>query len=327
MPSFSEFKAPELKQCAKHYGMKGCSKMKKSELVQHLNKSFKVMKSGEVRPRGKGGSAKDFFVGKDSKPTALAEAFPECYKPKGCTPRWTPRGYDFAQYKACVSDKRKEMNCPKGQYVDPGKQAGILKPIMQLTDAIFLPAAALVAASFPVACGVVGGPPGAAACATLVKKMKVDEYLGVFYSQADLLPGEDKLLEVLEKKGLIKKFETQDGSGRVMVEPQEGLEEYQREAEKKKQEEEKKPKEPKKPKQSKPKEPEPIQPEPKQPEPKEPETEELDFTMPDNLTKEEEELFREIFGGQLGRSVLSKIQKIPTPVPKKRGRKKLAEKK
>jgi hypothetical protein len=51
-----------------------------------------------------------------------------------------------------------------------------------------------------------------------------------------------------------------------------------------------------------------------------------DLNIPPGLTPEEEQLFREIMGGQLGRSVLGKIQKLPLPVPKKRGRKKLAEK-
>ncbi len=56
MSSFSEYKAPQLKECAKHFKIKGTSKMKKTELSALLSKHLKIMKNGEVKERGRGGN-------------------------------------------------------------------------------------------------------------------------------------------------------------------------------------------------------------------------------------------------------------------------------
>ena len=56
MTSFSEYQAPELHQCAKHFKIKGHSKLKKGELVALLNSKLKILKSGEVKPKGRGGT-------------------------------------------------------------------------------------------------------------------------------------------------------------------------------------------------------------------------------------------------------------------------------
>jgi len=222
MTSFSNFSAPQLRECAKHFGVKKCSKMKKVELAQHLSKTLKVMKNGEVKPRGRGGSsAKDFFVGKDSKPTELAKKYPECYTPTGCESEAKRARRAFAMrepgatyytnlYSQCVKKQREKQFCPPSGYVDKGKQAGIVKPIMRITDSLFFPSALFVEKAFPIACSMVGGPVGSAACKALEKKFNLDEYNRIFLEQADFLPGEEILLNTMAKKGLID-YKKEDG--------------------------------------------------------------------------------------------------------------------
>jgi hypothetical protein len=319
--------------------------MKKGEIAQLLNKTLKVMKNGEVKPRGRGGSsAKDFFVGKDSKPTELAKKYPECARPKKCDdlnkraqramamrePGYT---YYLDKYTDCVEKEREEQFCPPSGYVDKGKQAGIVKPVMQITDSLFYPSALFVEKAFPIACSMVGGPVGSAACKTLEKKFNLDEYNRIFLEQADFLPGEEILLNTMAKKGLID-YKKEDG--KIYIDQKEDSEELKKIYEEdwlsgklheewmKEQGKKFDKKKLKKPEESKSQEPV-AEPKPET-KPQPPQEAKDDLNIPPGLTPEEEQLFREIMGGQLGRSVLGKIQKLPLPVPKKRGRKKLAEK-
>ncbi len=56
MTSFSTYQAPELHECAKHFKIKGHSKLKKADLVALLNSHLKILKSGEVKRKGRGGT-------------------------------------------------------------------------------------------------------------------------------------------------------------------------------------------------------------------------------------------------------------------------------
>ncbi len=57
MASFSDYNAPELRACAKHFKIKGISKMKKADLVALCNEHLKILKSGEVKVKRRGGKS------------------------------------------------------------------------------------------------------------------------------------------------------------------------------------------------------------------------------------------------------------------------------
>ena len=57
MVSFSDYNAPELRACAKHFKIKGISKIKKADLVALCNEHLKILKSGEVKLKSRGGKS------------------------------------------------------------------------------------------------------------------------------------------------------------------------------------------------------------------------------------------------------------------------------
>jgi hypothetical protein len=380
MTSFSNFSAPQLRECAKHFGVKKCSKMKKGELAQLLSKKLKVMKNGEVRPRGrgvqkkiKGGEIEDdeFDVGEiDNFYDEIPLPLPGDKKMAGIINRLN----DPSQYFEEDPD-RGNPNFVENPQNDPLMNIVSDLPVLQGKEKQAVDMAGnnldnYLSGPFKKELILMGVPPETAdalarfakpyqATKDALKMLKVTSRSGAVRSgvrskfMSDVLMNDPEIKAIMMKKkkttqeeNLLKRVA---GAALLVYDLQfpeseetkyakfndkppynspdlKTLEqEFQRVAQdlSRKEDREKQAKNSfkqiiKNPKKDKSEKPE-TQPQP-------PQEAKDDFEVPSGLTPEEEQLFREIMGGQLGRSVLGKIQKLPLPVPKKRGRKKLVEK-
>jgi len=397
MTSFSNFSAPQLRECAKHFGVKKCSKMKKGELAQLLNKKLKVMKNGEVRPRGRGVPKKikggdieedDFDVGEiDDFYDEIPIPLPGDKKMAGVINRLN----DPSQY-AEEDPDRANPNFVENPQNDPIMNIVSDLPVLQGEEKQAVDMAGnnldnYLSGPFKKELMLLGVPPETAdalarfakpyqATKDALKILKVTSRSGAvrpgvrskFMSNILLSDPETKSIMLKKKKtteeaNLLKrvagaallsydlqfpeseetkyaKFHNKPpyNNPDLKTLEQEFQTILQDTSKKEKDKSEKKDRKkqgdnpfkmifPKKDRSERKKSKKPVaEPKPEtQPQP--PQEANDDFEVPSGLTPEEEQLFREIMGGQLGRSVLGKIQKLPLPVPKKRGRKKLAEKK
>ena len=367
MASFSNYTAPQLRECAKHFGIKKCSKMKKVELAQFLNKKLKVMKNGEVRPRGKrppkqmkGGEIEDdeFDVGEiDNFYDEIPLPIPGDKRMTGIVNKFN----DPTQYFKEDTEKG-NPNFVANPTNDPTLDLVSNLPVLKGKEKEAVDTAggemdAYLSGPFRTGLMEFGVPPSTAEALArfakpyqttkdALKMLKVTSRQGAVRSgvrskfMSDTIEASPEIKAIMMKKKKTQaewEMATRVGYAALLAydlqfpESEEtkyakehnnppynypDLKKLQEEYEKVKEKAESAPK----PKKA------PTPPPTPTPTPKESPQSSEDLSM-FGFTPEEEAIYREIMGGQLGRSVLEKIQKIPLPVPKKRGRKKLAEKK